>query len=48
MRSGPGTQYPITGTLKAGDKYIIGEEQNGWGNIKLTPNWIKLSYTKKI
>ena len=51
IRSGPGTNYPVTGKISetAGMKnsYTIVEERSGWGRLKSGAGWIKLSYTNK-
>lgn len=51
-RTGPGTQYPVKGTIRDKGKYTIVEEQNGWGLLKSyqknKDGWIYLKYTKKV
>lgn len=47
VRSGPGTQYSITTTVKRGSVYTIVAEENGWGRLKSGAGYIKLSYTIK-
>ena len=46
VREGPGTNYKILRTVKKGQKWLIRDEKNGWGKIRV--GWIKLSYTKKV
>jgi hypothetical protein len=48
VRAGAGTSYKINGTLKAGEKYTIIEEKNGFGKLKSGAGWISLQYTKKV
>lgn len=36
----------IIRVLKKGEKWLIRDEENGWGKIRI--GWIKLSYTKKV
>ena len=45
VRSGPGTQYPITTQVKRGSVYTIVAQDSGWGKLKSGAGWIKLSYT---
>lgn len=47
VRSGPGTNYSVTATVKKGEVYTIVEENNGWGKLKSGAGWISLSYTTK-
>ena len=46
VREGAGTQYKIVKTIKKDEKWLIRDEKNGWGKIRI--GWIKLSYTKKV
>lgn len=48
VRSGPGTNYKINRTVKAGEAYTIVEEQNGWGKLKSGAGWISLEYAKRV
>ena len=52
IRSGPGTQYFIVGTIseKEGEKkkYTIVEEEGGWGKLKSGAGYISLSLTRKV
>lgn len=45
VREGAGTNYKVVKTIKKGEKWLIRDEKNGWGKIRI--GWIKLSYTKK-
>ena len=46
VREGAGTQYKVIKTIKKDEKWLIRDEKNGWGKIRI--GWIKLSYTKKV
>lgn len=46
VREGAGTKYKVIKTIKKGEKWLIRDEKNGWGKIRI--GWIKLSYTKKV
>lgn len=46
VRAGAGTNYKVVRTIKKGEKWLIRDEKNGWGKIRI--GWIKLSYTKKV
>ena len=46
VREGAGTQYKVVKTIKKGEKWLIRDEKNGWGKIRI--GWIKLSYTRKV
>ena len=48
IRKGPGTNYTITGVIRDRGKYVIIEEQNGWGKLSNNKGWISLKYTKKV
>lgn len=48
VRSGAGTNYPITTKIKQNQVYTIVEVKNGWGKLKSGAGWINLSYTTKI
>lgn len=48
VRKGPGTNYPVTTTVKKGEAYTIIEESNNWGKLKSGAGWISLQYTTKI
>ena len=47
VRSGPGTNYAIVGTLKKNTRKNISKTQGTWGNISNTKNWINLKYCSK-
>lgn len=46
VREGAGTNYKVVKTIKRGEKWLIRDEKNGWGKIRI--GWIKLSYTKRV
>ena len=54
IRSGPGTNYSKSGTIKKDDVYTIVEtksgagSKSGWGKLKSGAGWISLDYTKKV
>lgn len=53
IRSGPGTNYSIVGTIKGKGVYTIVDEAEGkgatkWGKLKSGVGWISLDYTKKM
>ena len=45
IRSGPGTDYDITGNISDKGIYTIVREKNGWGLLKSGAGWIDLSFT---
>lgn len=47
IRSGPGTQYGIKGTIRDKGRYTIVEVQGKWGRLKSGAGWIHLDYTKR-
>ena len=47
IRSGAGTNFPVTGTVKKGEAYTIVEEKNGFGRLKSGAGWISLDCTEK-
>ena len=47
IRSGPGTNYVITGTIQDHGVYTIVDEKNGFGKLKSGKGWISLQYTQK-
>ena len=47
IRSGAGTNFPVTGTVKKGGVYTIVEEKNGFGKLKSGAGWISLDCTEK-
>ena len=55
IRSGPGTNYPVVGTIKETGVYTIVEEAKGnttypWGKLKSNAGWCSMSpsYVKKV
>lgn len=46
VREDAGTNYKVIKTIKKDEKWLIRDEKNGWGKIRI--GWIKLSYTKKV
>lgn len=52
VRKGPGTNYPVSTQVHAGEVYtIVGEKMNGstkWGKLKSGAGYISLGYTKRI
>ena len=48
IRSGPGTNYKVVGSISDKGVYTIVETKNGWGKLKSGKGWICLSYTKKM
>ena len=52
IRSGPGTNYPVVGSIAKGGAYTIVSESNGWGLLKSYEQsrngWICLDYTEKV
>lgn len=48
VRSGPGTNYPVTTTVKKGQAFTIVEQKGDWGKLKSGAGWIHLGYTKRV
>lgn len=50
IRSGPGTNYDVTGVIRDKGVYTIVEtDKSGkWGKLKSGKGWIYLQYTKKV
>ena len=48
VRSGAGTNYSVSTTVKAGEVYTIVAESNGWGKLKSGVGWVSLYYTQKL
>ena len=53
IRRGPGTSYPVSGTIRDRGIYTITQESDGtgakkWGRLKSGIGWIALDYTKKV
>ena len=47
VRTGPGTNNKVVGTLRKNTICNILEIQNGWGKINNPSGWICLDYTSK-
>lgn len=47
IRTGAGTSYKKTGTLKRGSVQTIVSTKKGWGKLSSGKGWINLSYTKR-
>lgn len=47
IRSGPGTQYSIVGTVRKGSVYTIVDEENNFGKLKSGAGWLSLKYLQK-
>ena len=47
VRSGAGTNYKITTTVKKNEVYTIVETQGNWGKLKSGSGWICLDYAVK-
>lgn len=48
VRSGPGTEHPITTTVKEGQAFTIIEQKGDWGKLKSGAGWIHLGYTERV
>lgn len=48
IRSGPGTNYKIVGTIEDKGVYTIVDKTGTWGKLKSGAGWISLNYTKKV
>lgn len=50
IRKGPGTNYDVAGSVKAGQAYTIVEVNGSWGKLKSGAGWINISskYVKRI
>ena len=48
IRSGPGTNYRITGCIRDKGCYTIVEESGTWGKLLSGAGWISLKYTKRV
>lgn len=46
-RSGPGTNYKVSGTIRDKGTYTIVETKGDWGKLKSGAGWIHLGYTQK-
>ena len=47
VRSGPGTSYPVSGSVKKGDAYTVTEIRDGFGKLKSGAGWIALKHTER-
>lgn len=48
VRSGAGTNFPVTNTIQRWHVFTIVEEHDGWGKLKSGAGWICLKYTEKV
>lgn len=48
IRTGPGTQYEIIGTISDHGAYTIVQVKNNWGKLKSRAGWICLNYTERL
>lgn len=48
IRSGPGTNYGINGTISDRGVYTIVETSGSWGRLKSGAGWICLDYTTRL
>lgn len=48
IRTGPGTNYEVTGMIRDRGVYTIVETQGNWGRLKSGAGWICLDYTQRI
>lgn len=48
IRTGPGTNYPVTGKFTGKGTFTIVKIQNGWGKLKSGAGWISLAYAKRL
>ena len=48
IRSGPGTQYKINGSIRDCGVFTIVEAKNGYGKLKSGQGWICLDYCAKV
>lgn len=46
VREDAGMDNNVVTVIKKGEKWLIRDEKNGWGKIRI--GWIKLSYTKRV
>ena len=47
IRSGPGTSYPVSGSVKKDDAYTVTETRDDFGKLKSGAGWISLKYTER-
>lgn len=48
VRSGPGTDYAVTTTVRRGGVYTITAERDGWGRLKSGAGWVSLRYLEPL
>lgn len=48
IRSGPGVDYKLVGTIKDKGVYTIVSQSGTWGKLKSGAGWISLNYTKRL
>lgn len=48
VRKGPGTNYAVTGSVKANEVYTIIGEKDGWLQLKSGTGYISAKYTKRV
>ena len=48
IRTGPGTQYPVTGRYTGKGVFTIIETRGTWGRLKSGAGWISLNYAETI
>ncbi|MDE6021816.1 MAG: N-acetylmuramoyl-L-alanine amidase [Ruminococcus sp.] len=48
IRTGPGTEYPVTGNYTGKGAFTITETNGNWGKLKSGAGWIYLAYAEKI
>ena len=48
IRTGPGINYSVIGSLAKNIVYTIVETENVWGRLKSGAGWVNLKYTKRI
>lgn len=48
IRTGPGTNYQLTGKYTGIGTFTIVEEKNGWGKLKSGAGWISLAFATRL
>ena len=48
LRSGPGSSFDATMTVRKGGIYTIAEENDGWGRLANGAGWIKLTRVQAV
>ena len=48
IRTGPGINYSVIGSLAKNIVYTIVETENVWGRLKSGAGWVNLKYTKRV